>query len=105
MRDGPHGLVLAFPNLSSVHIDRVCDGLKVGGIDAVPDPAEVVEFEAVGNGAHEKLVGEPVDTDLLSTYREIGVPGPVHSRRPDPTASANERAHRPASIHVAPEAL
>ena len=82
---------LAPGSCASDEVDAASDRLEVCGVDAGPHAAEVVEFEAFGDGADLVLV----DVAVRALERAVDPDGPVavaaDGSGPDPTAVAVDR--------------
>ncbi len=72
--------------IASPHVDARRDGLKVVGVHAVTHTAEVVELQALGNGADQKFVDVSMSTDHAFAIEDDAVARVVHGTYPQPTS-------------------
>lgn len=81
--------------------------VKVRGVDAGAVPAQVVELEAGGNSAPDKLECEAVGRDSMLPRVEVAVAVLVGWAAPDParTQRGTVRGDWPVLVDLAPEAL
>ncbi len=96
------------------------DGLQVGGIDARPDSAQMVDRQAFGDRADEQLVGDSVSESMgcpPAVGSALSVARAVLLAQPDPASCGSVRAideieqpfdwrsvaaaHRAVSLHAA----
>lgn len=69
--------------MASLHVYRMGDRVKVKGVAAVTDTAEMVKFQPVRDRANQDLVGKTVNVQMLRTDLPASVSS--HQARPQPT--------------------
>ena len=95
------GMALRAARLAGIHgsktrpsqtVDSVGNGLKVSRIDAASIPAQVVEVEALWNGADQQLIDDPCRLEVFVTHREVPIAvGPLAGPFPAAFALADLR--------------
>jgi hypothetical protein len=77
------------------------NGFQMSRIDAMPDPAQMVQLKAIRNGTDKKLISHPMGVQTLSgapANLKLGVPIDLQRPRPEPATIRG-------SLHLAEKAV
>lgn len=76
---------------ASENVFTLCDGLKMVGVDAERVVANVVDYEAIGDGSVCKLESDAMNVSLILSYPHDWIPVPIMAAKPNNATSKRNR--------------